>query len=73
MRVNYWHSEGWPEKTGSCKSADISITEAKKLLRKKGGTAIICFFDRNYNLLETRKIELKGNNTTKVRLSNDSP
>jgi hypothetical protein len=70
MRINYWHSESWPEKNGSCESAGISITEAKRLLREKGGAAITCFFDRDGGLLETRKIELKGNNTTKVHLSN---
>jgi hypothetical protein len=70
MKLNYWHSEGWPEKNGSGESVGISITDAKRLLRKRGGTAVTCFFDRDGGLLETRKIELNGNNTRKARLSN---
>jgi hypothetical protein len=48
----------------------ISIRNAKKHLREKGGAAFSCFFDRNYNLVETRKIKLKGDNSTKALLSN---
>jgi hypothetical protein len=66
MRINYWQSESWPEKTGSCEAAGISITEAKKQLRKKGGRAFTAFFDRNGGLLETREIDLKGNNVIKT-------
>jgi hypothetical protein len=71
MRINCWHSEGWPE-PGSCELVDISITQAKKHLREKGGTAIACFLDRKYDLLGTRKIELKGDNSTKALISKDS-
>jgi hypothetical protein len=70
MKINYWQSEGWPEKNGSSECPGISVTEAKRLLKEKGGTAFTAFFDRDGGFLETRKIELKGNNTTKVHLSN---
>jgi hypothetical protein len=70
MRINYWNSEGWPEKSGSCEAVNVSVSEAKKQLKEKGGTAFTAFFDREGGLLETREIKLKGNNTTKVHLSN---
>jgi hypothetical protein len=70
MRLNYWHSEGWPEKAGSYELAGISVSEAKKHLKEKGGAAITCFFDKDGGLLETREIKMEGNNTTKARLSN---
>ena len=64
--INYWQSEGWPCQSGSCECPGISLTEAKRLLREQGGTAFTAFFNRKWELLETRKIELKGNNSTKV-------
>ena len=68
MKINYWHSEGWP-KTGSYELTGISVSEAKKHLKEKGGAAFTASFDRDWNLLGTRTIELKGNNTTKGHLS----
>jgi hypothetical protein len=70
MRTNYWYSEGWPKKEGSYQLEGISISTAKKLLKEKGGSACTCFFDRDGSFTDTREIELKGNNTTKVHLSN---
>jgi hypothetical protein len=67
MRINYWQSEGWPDQIGSCECPGLSLVEAKRLLREKGGVAFTAFFDRDWNLIEKRKIELKGNNSTKVR------
>jgi hypothetical protein len=63
MRVVYWQSEGWPKKNGSSQCADLSVPEAKRLLKKKGGTAFTAFFDRKCELLRTEKIELKGGAT----------
>jgi hypothetical protein len=59
MKVNYWHSEGWPEKSGSYELAGISITSAKKHLKEKGGTACACHFDRNLNLVKKTEITLE--------------
>jgi hypothetical protein len=70
MRVNYWKSDGWPE-PGSYELADISVTGAKKHLKEKGGVAFTAFLDRKWNLVGTRNIELKGNNTTKVHFPNE--
>jgi hypothetical protein len=49
MRINYWHSEGRPEKNGSCESAGISITEAKRLLKMKSEKRVTATTDANTN------------------------
>ena len=41
----------------------ITITEAKNLLRKYGGSAITEHIDRDGCLFETTPIQLKGNNS----------
>jgi hypothetical protein len=68
VKINYWQSEGWPEANGAYELADISITEAKKHLREKGGLAFTAFFDRNCGLLAVQEIALKGNDTIKISL-----
>jgi hypothetical protein len=49
MRINYWQSEGWPDQIGSCECPGLSLVEAKRLLREKGGVAFTAFFDREVN------------------------
>jgi hypothetical protein len=62
VRVNSWSSEGYPDKPGSRAKDNIAVSEAKRLLREEGGTACTCFFDRDGSFVETRDIQLKGNN-----------
>ena len=63
MRIVKW-TDGEREEDG------ISVRRAKQLLRKEGGSAWTRFYDRDGSFQETTKIELKKNNTTKVKLSN---
>jgi hypothetical protein len=65
VKINYWQSEGWPEKNGSSEYADLSVTEAKRFLKEKGGTAFTAFFDRKGVLLGTKKIEVENKVATK--------
>ena len=62
--INYWRSDRWPE-SGSCELVAISVSQAKKHLRKKGGSAFTAFFDRKGVLLGTRKIEVENKEVTK--------
>jgi hypothetical protein len=65
MRIHTWVSaDGNEEKRG------ISVSEAKRLLKEFGGVAGTEFYDRDGTFLGIRDIELKENNTTKVKLSN---
>ena len=45
------------------RSVDVSITTAKKLMKKYGGTACTQHFDRDGGLFETTPVLLKGNNS----------
>lgn len=45
------------------RSVDVSVTLAKKLMKKYGGTGCTCHFDRDGGLFETTPILLKGNNS----------
>ena len=48
---------------GFKREQSCSITTAKKLLRKCGGTAFTQHFERDGGLFETTPINLKGNNS----------
>lgn len=45
------------------RSVDVSIKLAKSLLKKHGGRAYTCHFDRDGGLFETTEVKLKGNNS----------
>lgn len=45
------------------RTVDCGITRAKKMLKKYGGCAYTCHFDRDGGLFETTPIKLKGNNS----------
>jgi hypothetical protein len=62
MRTVKW-TDGKREEFG------ITVTTAKQLLKKEGGSAWIEFYDRDGSFQETTKIELSKNNTTRVKLS----
>lgn len=46
------------------RTVDCSISTAKKMLKKHGGNAYTCHFDRDGGLFETTPVRLKGNNST---------
>lgn len=58
MRLHYWRSED-----GSEEESGITISYAKKLLKKKGGCAWTEHIDRDGGCFEVTDITLKGNNS----------
>lgn len=42
---------------------DMSVKMAKSLLKKYGGRAYTCHFERDGGLFETTEVKLKGNNS----------
>ena len=53
MRLNYWQSDD-----GKDKEQGISVKEAKRNLKEKGGFAWTDHYDRDGGLFEVTKIEL---------------
>jgi hypothetical protein len=70
MKVSYWRSEGWPG-TGSYELAGISVREAEKHLKEKGGAAFTAFFNREGELLETREIAPEGGGARAIQEAGD--
>jgi signal transduction histidine kinase len=58
MRLHYWQSEDKKEREDG-----ISITEAKKLLKQRGGRAWTEHYERDGTMFEVTPIRLKGNNS----------
>jgi hypothetical protein len=60
MKINYWRPAD--ESAGSeTELAGISVSEAKKLLKEKGGAAWTCLFDRDGSYQDTWEITLGKN------------
>ncbi len=57
MRLSYWREN--PEDEAEL----VSIKEAKKLLKQKGGYAWTEHYERDGTLFEVTEIELQGNNS----------
>lgn len=57
MRITYWR-----EKEGD-EAECCSVSQAKKLLKNKGGYAWTEHYDRDGGLFEVTAVELKGNNS----------
>ncbi len=57
MRLSYWREK--PEDDPEL----VTIKEAKKLLKEKGGYAWTEHYERDGGLFEVSKIELTGNNS----------
>ncbi len=57
MRLSYYR------KDNNSDPELMSITNAKKLLRKQGGVAWTEHYDRDGGLFETSEIKLEGNNS----------
>jgi hypothetical protein len=57
MRLTYYQSPEMEE------AENVSIAEAKKLLKKNGGRAWTEHYERDGCLFDKTEIELKGNNS----------
>ena len=58
MKINYWESSDKSES-----EEGISISEAKTLLKEKGGSACTFHIDRDGCVFETTPIKLNQNNS----------
>ena len=58
MRLHYWMSED-----GDTCEGGVSLTEAKRLLKTRGGCAWTEHYERDGTMFEKTPIKLEGNNS----------
>jgi hypothetical protein len=59
MRLHYWESTDGQER-----AEGISVTQAKQLLKEKGGRAWTEHYERDGTMFERTAIKLQQNNST---------